>query len=726
MKGTMRRATTVVGGVAVLALTSLSFATPAVAATPAGTAAAVTGEVSFPQAVFSGYSSGDEAHVNALAVTGATDLANVTQAFSGASTNTAGLATAITGDDGGVAGTGLQVQPAKSATNDAYGAGVGLTAGLGAAADGSGNQLNLANGASQVAPPDAAEQTATLLPSQVSTLPSGLGTLGVLDSRGDAYYDPNGCPIGQPISYGEGDAADVSLLNFSGLSSGAGALSGLLGSLGSLPGGATIPGLPTGGLTLPATGSLISTAGTGTATAESDSETFLSQNPDGTYGLTTQSRETIAPVTVNLFGQATLQLTVSGATPNSPVTLDAVTTGESSGAQVTLGADDIVQVALTAGGMTTNLLPADTSLATIVGKGGFTLDLNPTTLITQLGQEITNLNLPGLPAGTLTPVTGPLATLLGTIGSAGGGAAAATPLDLSLGSISIGTPVRAINGAVGTAPTQTGGTVASGAFDLARIHLGISDPGTPAINSAIPAQLSDIADVNVGHLEAAASLAAPINCALPVVKTADPTSVTAGQSFDYTIQIPSPTQLADIACNLSNVSATDTISVLSGTPTFVVTGVSDGGTATKNADGTTTVNWSGLSYTVAPLGSPPNQPITLTITVAVPAGSAAGQLQDLVTATGTPTSCNGGASGIAGLGQATTPATLSGSYTLQQPTVTGGVGVAASSTPAVAASTLPFTGGPGGLWQPVAGLVALGAGAGALGLVRRSRRRSQR
>jgi hypothetical protein len=265
MKGTMRLASTAVGGIAVMALTSLSFATPAVAATPAVTAAAVTGAVNFPQAVFNGYSSGDEAHVNALPVTGATDLANTTQAFSGASTNTAGLSTPITGDDGGVSGTGLLVQPAKAATNDAYGAGVGLTAGVGAAADGSGNQLNLANGASQVAPPNGPEQTATLLPSQVSTLPSGIGTLGVLDSAGDAFYDPNSCPIGQPLSYGEADAANVSLLNFSSLGTGASSLMGLLGS---------IPGLPTGALTLPSTGSLISTSGTGTATAESDSETF--------------------------------------------------------------------------------------------------------------------------------------------------------------------------------------------------------------------------------------------------------------------------------------------------------------------------------------------------------------------------------------------------------------------------------------------------------------------
>jgi hypothetical protein len=696
-----------------MALTSLSFATPAVAATPAVTAAAVTGAVNFPQAVFNGYSSGDEAHVNALPVTGATDLANTTQAFSGASTNTAGLSTPITGDDGGVSGTGLLVQPAKAATNDAYGAGVGLTAGVGAAADGSGNQLNLANGASQVAPPNGPEQTATLLPSQVSTLPSGIGTLGVLDSAGDAFYDPNSCPIGQPLSYGEADAANVSLLNFSSLGTGASSLMGLLGS---------IPGLPTGALTLPSTGSLISTSGTGTATAESDSETFLSQNPDGTYGLTTQAREIIAPVTVNLFGQATLQLTVSGTTPNSPVTLDSVTTGEGSGAQVTLGGNDIVQLALTVGTMTTNLLPANTSLDTIVGDGGFTLDLNPSTLVTSLAAELAKLNLPGLPAGSISTITDPLATILNTVAT--GTSPATSALNVSLGTISIGTPVRAINGAVGSSPTEVGGTAASGAFDLARIDLGVSSPDM-AIQSAIPAQLADVADVNVGHLEAAASLAAPINCTLQVVKTADPTSVTAGQNFNYTIQIPSPAELADISCNLSNVSATDTISVLSGTPTFTVTGVSNGGTVTKNADGTSTVNWSGLSYTAAAVGSPPNPPITLTITVAVPATSTAGQLQDLVTATGTPTSCNGGASGIAGLGQAADPATLSGSYTLPQPGVTAAA--AAVAAPAVAAaSTLPFTGGPGGLWQPVAGLVVLGAGAGALGLVRRSRRRSPR
>ena len=44
--------------------------------------------------------------------------------------------------------------------------------------------------------------------------------------------------------------------------------------------------------------------------------------------------------------------------------------------------------------------------------------------------------------------------------------------------------------------------------------------------------------------------------------------------------------------------------------------------------------------------------------------------------------------------------------------------------PHVAAPALPFTGGPGGFWQPVTGVALLGLGGGSLALLRRLRRRS--
>ncbi len=46
------------------------------------------------------------------------------------------------------------------------------------------------------------------------------------------------------------------------------------------------------------------------------------------------------------------------------------------------------------------------------------------------------------------------------------------------------------------------------------------------------------------------------------------------------------------------------------------------------------------------------------------------------------------------------------------------------AAPPTTAPKLPFTGGPGGLWQPIAGVAFLGVGGGALALVRRLRRHS--
>jgi hypothetical protein len=46
------------------------------------------------------------------------------------------------------------------------------------------------------------------------------------------------------------------------------------------------------------------------------------------------------------------------------------------------------------------------------------------------------------------------------------------------------------------------------------------------------------------------------------------------------------------------------------------------------------------------------------------------------------------------------------------------------TTPPTVAPKLPFTGAPGGLWQPVTGVALLGVGGGALSLVRRMRRKS--
>jgi hypothetical protein len=701
----------------------LMLAGALVVGSPAG--AAPTGAVPFGQANFHGDAAGSEVHVGAVNLGGTTNLADLTQAFSGASTNTAGLPNQIIGDNAGTS-SGLLVQPAQSASVNAYGTGLGLGVGLVVPNNSSGDQLKLAGKAERTAPPNQTALTVALPSSGDLNLPAGLATGGLLIGRGAAVYDPTQCPIGQPISYGLGNASNVGVLTYSALPS---SLSSLLSTL-----------LTPLGVTVPTTGSVVETAGDGTttSTAQSDSATFLSSNGDGSFGLTSQAREIIAPLTLNLLALATVHITVSGnaagTAPPNPVSLAAITTGEGRGAEVQLLDNDFLGVTITVASTTTALIPP-TALSTIIGQGGIHLDLNPSTLVSQLGTLISNL----LPSTPLNPI---LTAIGGIVNQIGAGTAPLTaPLNLSLGRIDIGTPVRAINGAAGTLPdpapagtaSSQEGQMASGAWDLARVHVGLSAPTGSPFATLIPAQLSDLVDLTVGHLEATANLAAPITCSIPVIKTANPTSVQAGHPFTYTIQVPDPAKLALLDCNLVNITVTDTITDNTGSPTFVVTSTTvngqPGGKFTPaSATTAATVTWTGLTYTIAPHGSPPNPPIVLTINISVPSNSPAGIIQDLAVATGTINGCQGGASNISNIGGANTNV-LTGTFKLVEPSVTA-LTPTPASIPGAPATTLPaalpFTGAIGGPWQPIAGVVVLGLGGGALALVRRSRRRLSR
>jgi LPXTG-motif cell wall-anchored protein len=720
MNAGWRRFATIVGGAA-LVTTMLTTTVTAGAST-------ATGSVGFGQADFHGYSSGEELNLGALTLNG-DSVAGVEQGYSSASANTAGLATPIVGDsqDGS-----LLVQPKESASNNAYASGAGPETGLEAPSNASGDQLKLAGLAQQVAAPNNSE-VVTSLPNPELQL-SGIATnTGALQGRAAAIYDTETCPLGQPISYGLGDAANTDLVNLSQLTGVSTAFSALETSLG--------PALKTLGFNLSDTGNLISNPGD----ARTTSDTYLSSNGDGTFGFTTQETVNVAPITLNILGLAQVDIVVGGSIANpsagsaTPITLTAKTTGEGSGAEVGLTDNDVISVDLVVAGTTTKLLGPE-PISDIVSKGGTVVNLSLASLSGDLDALINNLSdatlvvlgnqlglgsipvLGGILQSTLqtdveNSVNTALTSLFGTLGGD------------TLGSIDIGTPVRAINGPATSKPTppvvgaasSSEGTTASAAFDLLKLNLGGSGTILPT---------PSVLDLNLLHMEAAANLSAPITCNIPVVKTSNPTSVAAGDNFAYTIDIPTPSQIPYLDCNLDDIKATDTITDASGTPSFTVTGATGGGTVTQTSATTATVTWTGLSYKVAPVGSPPNPPIQLVIYVKVPSSSTAGVVQDLVTANATLGACNGGASGVTGLGGATGTA-LTGQYTLSAPTVTAAsqtVSTVApgSSTAPGAVGNLPRTGGTGGFWQPGLGLFALGLGGGALGLVRRSRRRAAR
>ena len=106
-----------------------------------------------------------------------------------------------------------------------------------------------------------------------------------------------------------------------------------------------------------------------------------------------------------------------------------------------------------------------------------------------------------------------------------------------------------------TKPAQTSadGTSASAAVDIVKLQV---------LNAA--PQLQG-ADIRIGHMEGSAKAAAGgIDCPLPVSKTANVSSVTAGPSGNVTYTITIPSSIADfndIACDLQNISADDTASV---------------------------------------------------------------------------------------------------------------------------------------------------------------------
>lgn len=250
-----------------------------------------------------------------------------------------------------------------------------------------------------------------------------------------------------------------------------------------------------------------------------------------------------------------------------------------------------------------------------------------------------------------------------------------------IATIAVGEDPRAIGGAANTSPTTGGdGTVAAGAVDVVRVQL------LDAVASAL-----GVLDVRIGHMESYAQVpAGGVKCSVPVSKTADKQTVNAGDSFTYQIKVTNP--FAD--CDLVGVRVVDKITVANGVK-YSITGTSPQANTTT-AD---TVTWNDIG----PIG--PKQSKTVSITVAVPANSAAGQFTDNAVASG---SCaTGSAQGGAKI---TVP--ITGETTVVVPTVTGG-----RELPSTDVAQLPRTGSSG----PALALAGLGLLGMALGL-RRIRR----
>ena len=252
-------------------------------------------------------------------------------------------------------------------------------------------------------------------------------------------------------------------------------------------------------------------------------------------------------------------------------------------------------------------------------------------------------------------------------------------------SVVVGEDPRAIGGSASSAPTQGGnGTVAAGAVDVVRVQL-LEGAG----NLLGLAGLSAL-DVRVGHMESRAQVPeGGIKCSVPVSKTADKQTVNAGDTFTYNITVTNP--FAD--CDLTNVRVEDTITTTAGVR-YNITGTNPAASAVQaNAP---QVVWNDIG----PIG--PKQSKTVSITVAVPANSAAGQFTNNAKATG---SCaTGSAQGGARI---TVP--ITGETTVVVPNVSGG-----RELPSTGVDVLPRT----GLSGPAMALAGLGMLGVALGIRR--------
>ena len=320
-----------------------------------------------PLSQFSGYSTGTAVHAGALQ-SGTTRLVDSEIAFSGANVNSNGLGAALSNE------MTQAYQAAAKAGDKSAARGSGLEIGL------TTEQANV-TGANQINPGSTVQAFApvstALLSKEFQNLNvAPLAAATLLRGQAQAIYSDSVCVLGQPISSGLGYAANASVL--------------------------------------PATNASALATSTGNdAVNISKSFTYLIPNGDGTYGLVTETHQTLAPVVLlNGVTGPLVTLTFAG-----EWVLRSTATGKPGGAKVEYAP----------GGSPTST----TTVLTLAIAGVPTLSLTTQQLLTQKGFV---LPLPGI------------------------------------GEIAIGEDPRAIAGNADSAPElAANGTVAGGAVDVVRV-----------------------------------------------------------------------------------------------------------------------------------------------------------------------------------------------------------------------------------------------------------------
>ena len=444
--------------------------------TPAGPAPA---QENRSRSEFSASATGTAIHAEVLrtAVAGPT-LVGAGVAVSGATVDSDGLQGPAADEMGQV------IQPAAPAGKKSYGRGAGVETVLGGGTP-AGAALTLAGAAESTAPP-----SAPLRSNELGPLRAGpIAYVSLARGQAGPAWSDRTCVIGRPSAFGLGYAADVQLLNLGG------------------------PG-PDGTLSQP----LVAADGgnpTDRTVTQSRSFTYLDPNPDGTFGLVSETRQTVAPITLLRGTPAEVTIELLG-----EWILRATASGKRGGAAIEYG-------------------PA--------AAGG------PATPVLRL-----------VHAGAVTELT--LQQLLGPGG-----------LRLRVGplfDISVGEPPRAIaargrDGDAARPPERSAdGTRVAAAVDVVRVSL--LQPAPPGGPRAV--------ELRLGHMEVTGNVpAGGIACRIPVRKEGAPTFVNPGDGFTWTISIPSTADAFDgLSCDLAGLSARDSARATPGV-VFTILSASNGG-----------------------------------------------------------------------------------------------------------------------------------------------------
>ncbi len=269
---------------------------------------------------FAAYGSGTAIALNAATV-GTTTVANLQAAHSGGSVDSTGLTETLNDQFGQV------VQPALPDKN-AYGRGSGVEVGLLTAnpQPTNVNTIILTQIAEAAAPPI----TDLVVKETPIDLP-GILTVSLARGQAQATYDPEFCPIGRPLTYGQGYVENLVALN------------GLAG-----------------------------TSQTGDSASESTTVTYLVPNGDGTFGVVSESRQIIAPINllpVNVAGTSII-VEVLG-----PLTMKATATGKPGDPRngISYPGTPTLRVRTITLGISTNII--DLSLQDLLGSGGLNLPI---------------------------------------------------------------------------------------------------------------------------------------------------------------------------------------------------------------------------------------------------------------------------------------------------------------------------------------------------------------